>query len=74
MANGFEITKETWEHMPKEQRDWILFETILSMKRAQGSMKADIDKLKKRPLVDRACSFAGGVVGGIAAFFGVKLF
>jgi hypothetical protein len=66
MANGFAITKETWEHMPTEQRDWIVFETM------QG-MRNDIEKLKKRPVTDKLYSFAGGIVGGICAFFGGKI-
>ncbi len=66
MANGFTITKETWEHMPKEQRDWVLFETMLTMKR-------DIDRLKKRPLADKFYSFMGGIVGGVATYFGGKM-
>ena len=32
-GNGFVITKETWENMPAEQREWLLFDTLQDMNR-----------------------------------------
>ncbi|MFA5377514.1 MAG: hypothetical protein WC455_17315 [Dehalococcoidia bacterium] len=62
-GNGFVITKETWDHMPKEQRDWILFDT---MQRLTSEVKC----LKRW---NKGMGFCGGIVGGIVAFFGVKM-
>ncbi|MCK9437460.1 MAG: hypothetical protein M0Q12_09655 [Synergistaceae bacterium] len=55
-GNGFVITKDTWERTPQEQRDWIMFETIQSMN----------DRLKVLERWNKALSFAGGIIGGIA--------
>lgn len=69
MANGFKITQETWEHMPKEQRDWILYETVLSMRQ-------DIEALKSKRWVYSGCAIIGGAIGGflfsLLKFMGVK--
>jgi hypothetical protein len=64
--NGFVVTKETWENMPKEQRDWIMFETLQAM---HGRLKC----LEKRSLVDKVCAAGGGIIGGALAFLGLKV-
>lgn len=69
MANGFKITEETWKHTPTEQRDWIVFETILAM-------RDDIESLKAKRWVNSGCAVAGGAIGGflfsLFKFLGVK--
>lgn len=62
MSNGFIISKETWDNMPEEQRSWIMFETM-------QSVNAQIKMLKRW---NRLSSFAGGIIGGILASFGIK--
>lgn len=57
MANGFKITKETWEHTPPEQRDWIMFETVLAM-------RDDIEALKSKKWINSGCAVVGGAIGG----------
>lgn len=57
MANEFRITQDTWERMPKEQRDWIMYETVLGM-------KDDINILKAKRWVNSGCALIGGAVGG----------
>ncbi len=34
-GNGFVITKETWENMPAEQREWLLFDVTAETKKIQ---------------------------------------
>lgn len=57
MGNGFKITQETWERMPKEQRDWIMYETVLAM-------RDDIDLLKSKRWINSGCAVIGGAIGG----------
>ena len=57
MANGFKITKETWEHTAPEQRDWITFETILAM-------REDIESLKAKKWINSTFAVIGGAIGG----------
>ena len=65
MANGFVVTKEDWEHMTPEQQGWMTFNAVQSIDKR-------VQKLEKRPLVDKCFAFAGGVVGGAASFLGIK--
>ncbi len=64
-GNGFVITKETWENMPAEQREWLLFDTLQDMNRR-------LKDVERRPFRDKCWAFAGGIVGGALAAFGVK--
>ena len=61
--NGFIITKDTWENLPEDQKSWILFDTVQNLTK-------DVKGLKRW---NKATSFLGGMVGGIAAVFGIKL-
>lgn len=73
MSNGFEITKETWQAMPAEQRDWILFETLQKMNARLGKLE---DKNKKWTWINSGFAVCGGAVGGFMfsflKFLGVK--
>ena len=64
-GNGFVITKDTWENMPAEQREWLLFDTLQDMNRRLKDVEC-------RPFRDKCWAFAGGIVGGALAAFGVK--
>lgn len=63
MVNGFIISKETWDHMPEEQQKWIMFET----------MQVVNARLKRLERWNKAFSFGGGVIGGIAGALGIKI-
>jgi hypothetical protein len=65
MANGFQVTKEDWEHMTPELRAWMTFNAVQNIDRR-------LTKLESRKWVDKTCSFAGGIIGGICAYFGGK--
>ncbi len=62
-GNGFVITKETWDHMPEDQRNWILFDTM-------QRLTSEVKILKRW---NRVSSFAGGIIGGAAAGLGIKI-
>ena len=62
-GNGFIITRETWEHMPQEQRDWILFDTM-------QRLTTEIKCLKRW---NRGAGFLGGIAGGLLAAMGFKV-
>lgn len=67
MANGFIIlNRDDWEHTAPEQRDWLIFNTL-------QAMNTRLEKLEKRTFVDKVSSFAGGVIGGIVGFLGLKV-
>jgi outer membrane lipoprotein SlyB len=63
MPNGFILSKETWDHMPEEQRQWIMFET----------MQVVNARLKRLERWNKVFSFSGGVLGGIAGALGIKV-
>ena len=66
MANGFLVINEKdWEKAGPDQRDWMIFNTLQNMDQRLG-------KLEKRPWIDKACSFVGGILGGAAAFVGLR--
>jgi len=64
--NGFIIIDETdWKEATPEQRDWMIFKTL-------RVLDERMQKLEKRPVVDKCFSFCGGVLGGFLAFLGMK--
>jgi len=66
MANGFMvITDKDWEKATHERRDWMIFNTLQSIDKR-------LTKLEKRPFIDKAFAFAGGVVGGGLAYLGIS--
>jgi len=67
MANGFIIIDDKdWEKASQEQRDWMTYNTI-------RSIDARLTKLERKPLIDKVCSFVGGIIGGALAFIGIKV-
>lgn len=66
MANGFMIINEKdWEKASDEQKSWMTYNTI-------QSVETRLKKLERKPLVDKVCSFVGGVIGGALAYIGIK--
>ena len=67
MANGFiVIDDKDWEKAEPVQRDWMVFNTL-------RSIDIRLSKLEKRPIIDKAFSFGGGIIGGALAFLGFKV-
>ena len=67
MANGFIVVNDkNWENATPEQRDWMMFNTL-------QSVDARLKSLEERKLFDRTCSFLGGIIGGVAAMFGMRM-
>jgi len=67
MPNGYMIvTEEDWKEANENQRSWMLFNTM-------QKMNCRVKKLEKRPIVDKVWAFAGGIIGGAAAFLGLKV-
>jgi len=66
MTNGFIIIDEhDWESTPPEKRDKLMYQTM-------KSIDLRLQKLEKRPIIDKCFSFAGGVIGGAAAALGIR--
>ena len=66
MADGFIIiNKKEWEEIPEEQRWNMMFSTL-------QTIDIRLQKLEKKRFIDKACSFGGGIVGGLLAVFGIK--
>jgi hypothetical protein len=67
MTNGVIIIKDKdWERATPEQRDWMIFNTLQSLDRR-------LEKLERRPWLDKGFAFIGGVIGGGLAFLGIKI-
>jgi len=66
MANGFIVIEDKdWEKADTEQRDWMTFNTLRNIDKR-------LSKLERRPIIDKMYSFAGGVIGGAAAYLGLR--
>ncbi|OPY82509.1 MAG: hypothetical protein A4E65_00809 [Syntrophorhabdus sp. PtaU1.Bin153] len=73
MGNGFLVLDENdWEHATPEQRDWMVFKTLKSMDGRLKSLEEEKSG-SKRLWTDRVCSFLGGIIGGAAAWLGIKV-
>ena len=59
------ITEKDWEQADERMRSWMLFNTI-------QNMNCRLKELEKRPSVEKIYAFAGGVIGGAAAYIGLK--
>ena len=67
MANGFMVVSDkNWERATPEERDWMIYNTL-------QSVNSRLKSLEERKLFDRTCSFLGGIIGGVAAMFGMRL-
>ena len=60
------ITEKDWEQADEKMRSWMLFNTVQNMNHR-------LKKLERRPVIDKIYAFAGGVVGGALAYFGIKM-
>ena len=65
MANGFIVNEKDWEHFTPAQQSWMTFTAVQEMDKR-------LSKLEKRPIIDKACAFAGGVIGGGLAYLGIS--
>jgi hypothetical protein len=66
MANGFIVVDENdWHDATPEQQSWMTYKTL-------KSISDRLQALEKRPLTDKCFSFAGGLIGGALAAFGIK--
>ena len=64
MSNGFLVVDDKdWEKAEPEQRSWMIFNTLKSMDA----------RLKKLERWNVGTSFIGGIIGGAASFFGIKI-
>ena len=67
MTNGAIVIKDKdWERATPEQRDWMVFNTLQSLDRR-------LEKLEKRPWIDKSVAFIGGIIGGSLASLGIKI-
>lgn len=60
------ITEESWAKIPEEEKSWLTYNTIQSMDRR-------IAKLEKGGVINKSLTFAGGIIGGIAFWLGIKI-
>ena len=60
------ITEKDWEQADERQRSWMLFNTM-------QKMNCRIKKLERRPVIDKIYAFGGGIIGGAAAYLGLKI-
>ena len=66
MPSGYMIiTEKDWDKASPEQRDWMIFRTIQDINKR-------LEKLERRSFIHKAMAFAGGIVGGVLAFMGLK--
>ena len=60
------ITEKDWEQADEKMRSWMLFNTV-------QNMNCRLKKLERRPVVDKIYAFVGGIIGGAAAYIGLKV-
>jgi len=60
------VNEKDWEIASEEQRSWMMFNTI-------QSINTRLEKLEKRPIIDKALSLMGGIIGGALAYIGIKI-
>jgi hypothetical protein len=65
-GNRMTVTERDWEHMTSENRDWLIFSTMKSMDRR-------LEVIESKSRFDKCWSFLGGMIGGAAAFLGIKV-
>ena len=66
MSNHMIVNEKDWEIASEEQRSWMVFNTI-------QSINTRLEKLEKRPIIDKALSLVGGIIGGALAYIGIKV-
>lgn len=65
MSNGFMIvTEKDWERADRDQRGWMIFNTIQNMHNR-------LLKIEGRPIIDKLFAFAGGIIGGALAYIAI---
>ena len=76
------VTKETWNKLTAENRDWILYESLAKIEERITKIESlpnactafpRLDRIEKKSLFHKSIAFMGGVVGGIIAFFTTKI-
>ena len=67
MANAkMTVSAERWKEMDDNERTWLIYDSLITIDRR-------VTSLEKRGWLHKTYAFAGGIVGGIAAFLGLKL-
>jgi len=66
MSNHMIVNEKDWDIASEEQRSWMVFNTI-------QSINTRLEKLEKRPIIDKALSLMGGIIGGALAYIGIKI-
>jgi hypothetical protein len=62
----FVLTEKDWEKATQEQRDWYIYNAMLSM-------NARLSQLERKNWLHRGSAFVGGIIGGGLAAFGIKM-
>jgi len=60
------VNEKDWDIASEEQRSWMVFNTI-------QSINTRLEKLEKRPIIDKALSLIGGIIGGALAYLGIRM-
>jgi len=60
------VSKERWDELEEKERSWFVYDTMISIDKRLTS-------LEKAKILNKSLSFMGGVVGGAAAFLGIKI-
>ena len=66
MSNHMIVNEKDWDIASEEQRSWMVFNTI-------QSINTRLEKLEKRPIIDKIYAFGGGIIGGAFAYLGIKI-
>jgi len=60
------VTETTFKEMPENERSWLLYNTMTALDKR-------VEKIEGRKFWDSTKSFMGGLIGGAAAAFGIRL-
>ncbi len=60
------ISPERWKEMDENERTWIVYDTLVTLDKR-------VIKLEKGGIINKSLTFAGGAIGGIVFWLGIKI-
>lgn len=68
------LTEESWKRLSAENRDWIIYNSLNDLDGRVQRIEGRCTNCYNGRVFSKTISFLGGCVGGIAGFFGSKIF
>ncbi len=62
---SFEITRESWNNMPENERSWVMYSTFIAHRRNCDNR---FKKLERRKYIYGTIQAVSGMIGGMIAY------